>query len=263
MILAIDAGNTNIVFAVHNGEKWHFPWRYETHPIVPLVQYEKFLRLNFLEHDIKLEAISAVVISSVVPQLTDAMEDLALRVFGIKALIIGPDVYGQLDISLDNPLEIGTDLVANAVAAWARFKAATLVVDFGTALTFTMLDGTARVIGVAIAPGLKTAVRALSTNTAKLPFVPLELPESAIGKDTVHAIQSGILLGYTHMVKGMISQIKQELATDCKVIATGGLSSILHTLESDFDVIDRTLTLEGMRLILLANDLDKGRKTKD
>ena len=263
MILAIDAGNTNIVFAVHNSEKWHFPWRYETHPIVPLVQYEKFLRLNFLEHDLKLEAISAVVISSVVPQLTNAMEDLALRVFGIQPLIIGPDVYDCLDISLDNPLEIGTDLVANAVAAWERFKTSTLVIDFGTALTFTMLEGTGRVIGVAIAPGLKTAVRALSSNTAKLPFVPLELPESVIGKDTVHAIQSGVLLGYTHMVKGMITQIKSELGTNCKVIATGGLSSILHTLESDFDVIDRTLTLEGMRLILLAHSSDKGRRTKD
>jgi type III pantothenate kinase len=253
MILAIDAGNTNIVFAVHNGEKWHFPWRYETHPIVPLVQYEKFLRLNFLEHDLKLEDISAVVISSVVPQLTSAMEDLATRVFGISPLIIGPDTYPSLAISLDNPLEIGTDLVANAVAAWARFKKATLVVDFGTALTFTVLDANGTVTGVAIAPGLKTAVKALSSNTAKLPFVPLELPESAIGKDTVHAIQSGILLGYTHMVKGMITQIKSELAVDCKVIATGGLSSILHTLEADFDVIDRTLTLEGMRLIYEAN----------
>jgi type III pantothenate kinase len=139
--------------------------------------------------------------------------------------------------------------VANAVAAWARFRSATIVVDFGTALTFTTINQQGTVLGVAIAPGLKTAVRALSSNTAKLPFVPLELPESAIGKDTVHAIQAGILLGYTHMVEGMIARIKKELGGEVKVIATGGLSSILHNLAEDFDIIDRTLTLDGMRLI--------------
>jgi len=249
MLLAIDVGNTNIVFAVHNGESWIFPWRFETHPTLPINQYEKFLRLNLMEHDILLEEIKHVVISSVVPQLTTTLVDLVKGMFVCPPLIIGPDVYDKLDIKLSNPLEIGTDLVANAVAAWARFRSATIVVDFGTALTFTTINQQGTVLGVAIAPGLKTAVRALSSNTAKLPFVPLELPESAIGKDTVHAIQAGILLGYTHMVEGMIARIKKELGGEVKVIATGGLSSILHNLAEDFDIIDRTLTLDGMRLI--------------
>jgi type III pantothenate kinase len=254
MLLAIDAGNTNIVFAVYTGEQWSNQWRFETHPIVPVGQYEKFLRFNFLENELSLSEINHVVISSVVPQMTGLLEDLARRMFGVRPHTIGMDSYQKLDIKLSNPAEIGTDLVANAVAAWDWFKSPCIVVDFGTALTFTSINADAEVIGVAIAPGLKTAVKALSSNTAKLPYVPLELPKSAIGKDTVHAIQSGILLGYTYMVEGMIGRIKSELGgEDVKVVATGGLSSILHTLKDDFDAIDRHLTLEGMRLIYLAN----------
>jgi type III pantothenate kinase len=256
MLLAIDAGNTNIVFAVFNGKQWSREWRFETHPIMPATEYEKFLRLCFLENGYKLSDIDGVVISSVVPQITGILELLSIRMLGIDPFTIGSHAYQKLDIVLNNPEEMGTDLVANAVAAWHRFHQACVVVDFGTALTFTTVDQTGRVLGVAIAPGLKTAVRALSSNTAKLPFVPLELPESAIGKDTVTAIQAGILLGYTYMVEGMIGRIRSEMGNSLKVIATGGLSSILHTLKDDFDVIDPILTLDGMRIIYLVNQND-------
>ncbi len=253
MLLAIDAGNTNIVFAIYTGTEWTREWRFETHPIMPASEYEKFLRLCFLENGFKIDQIDRVVISTVVPQITGILEDLSKRMFGIEALTIGMACYPRLEIKLNNPEEIGTDLVANAAAAWARFKNACLIVDFGTALTFTVVDAQANVIGVSIAPGLRTAVKALSSNTAKLPFVPLELPKTAIGTDTVSAIQSGILLGYTYMIKGMVNRIKSEVSDSMKVIATGGMSSILHNLEGEFDIIDRHLTLDGMRIIMDAN----------
>ncbi|MFC2186093.1 type III pantothenate kinase [Fulvivirgaceae bacterium LMO-SS25] len=253
MLLAIDAGNTNIVFAIYTGTEWTREWRFETHPIVPALEYEKFLRFCFLENGFKIDQIDRVVISTVVPQITGILEDLSKRMFGIEALTIGMTCYPQLEIKLNNPEEIGTDLVANAVAAWTRFNNACIIVDFGTALTFTIVDSKGSVIGVSIAPGLRTAVKALSSNTAKLPYVPLELPKTAIGNDTVSAIQSGLLLGYTYMVKGMIGRIKSEVSDSMKVIATGGMSSILHNLEGEFDIIDRHLTLDGMRIIMDAN----------
>ncbi len=146
---------------------------------------------------------------------------------------------------------MGTDLMCNVMSAYAKFKEACLIIDFGTALTFTVVSEGGAVLGVSIAPGLKTAIKALSGNTSKLPEVPLVLPESAIGKDTVHAIQAGILYGYTGLVEGMIQRIKAELSEELKVIATGGLSSILQPLASSFDLVDENLTVEGIRLITL------------
>ena len=164
--------------------------------------------------------------------------------------MVGPDIYSGLEIAIDHPHEIGADLIANAVAAHARYPQKNcIVVDFGTALTFTTVSASGQILGVAILPGLKTAVKALFTDTAQLPEVPLKLPDSAIGKNTVHAIQAGILLGYEGLVKSMIRRIEAELGGDCVAVATGGLSSIIATLEGEFVEIDRSLTLNGLRLI--------------
>lgn len=155
-----------------------------------------------------------------------------------------------MKIGINNPHEIGTDLVANAVAAVYRFpNNHCIVVDFGTALTFTTISKNKEILGVAISLGLQTAVRALSQNTAKLPEVPLELPASPIGKNTTHAIQAGVLLGYVGAVPFILQQIENELGEKCKVIATGGLSSILTPLKNYFDQIDMLLTLDGLRII--------------
>ena len=148
-----------------------------------------------------------------------------------------------------NPYEIGTDLLANAVAAKELHGGDTIVVDFGTALTFTVVDKDGLILGVNIAPGLKTAIKALVGQTAQLPEVPLELPESVLGKNTIHAIQNGVLWGYISMVEGMLDRIQKELGREVKVVATGGLSSILTPLHDRFDKVDRHLTLEGLRII--------------
>lgn len=143
--------------------------------------------------------------------------------------------------------------MCNVMAAYSRYQKAVIVVDFGTALTFTVVDSKGEILGVNIVPGLKTAIGALFTSTSKLPEVELKLPESALGKNTVHAIQAGVLYGYTGLVKGMIETIETETGLTFTIVATGGLSAILTTLEKTFDEVDRNLTLEGLRLITEAN----------
>ena len=250
MLLAVDAGNTNIVFGIHDGQSWIHEWRFETLPIRNQIEYEMFIRLNLLESDIAPEAIDAIVISSVVPQLNSVLEKFPKTLFDIDALFIGPRIYGQLLVMTGNPHEIGTDLIANAMAAHTIYGGDLIIVDFGTALTFTLVSSSGKIEGVNIAPGLKTAISALVGNTAQLPEVPLELPESAIGKNTIHAIQSGVLWGYVSMVEGMLERIKAEFGKPVRVIATGGLSSILHPLHDQFHDVNRKLTLEGLRLVM-------------
>lgn len=249
MLLAIDAGNTNIVFGLHDGNQWIHEWRFETLPVRNQVEYEMFLRLNFLEEDLRLEDVKGIVISSVVPQLNGILSEFSKPLIEKDPLFIGPKIYPQLPIITKNPHEIGTDLIANAVAGKVVHGGGVIIVDFGTALTFTIVDNDGQIQGVNIAPGLKTAINALVGQTAQLPEVPLDLPDSVIGTNTTMAIQNGVLWGYVSMVEGMLDKIEKELGTKYKVVATGGLSSILHPLHERFDIVDRQLTLEGLRVV--------------
>lgn len=249
MLLAIDAGNTNIVFGVHKDGEWIHEWRFNTLPVKDKVEYEMFLRLNFLEANLKLEDVDGIVISSVVPQLNDILSDFSRPLINKEPLFIGPKIYDKLPVRTKRPYQIGTDLVSNAVAGYSLYKEDIIIVDFGTALTFTIVGEDGLIQGVNIAPGLRTAIKALVGNTAQLPEVPLELPESVLGADTIHAIQSGVLWGYVSMVEGMLDKIHAELGKKTKVVATGGLSSVLHPLHKRFDEVKRHLTLDGLRLI--------------
>jgi len=192
--------------------------------------------------------------SKLVPNLTKPISEIISSLFEHRIVIIGPSTFNKLKVSIDNPSEIGSDLVANAVAAVTKYNDACIIVDFGTALTFTTVTSNYEILGVAIAPGLKTSMSALHSKTAQLPEVPLSLPESVIGKNTVHAIQSGVLWGYVGLVKEMIGLIEKENGSKLKRIATGGLSSILYPLKEIFQDIDANLTLDGIRII--------GRATK-
>lgn len=249
MLLAVDTGNTDTVFGLFEKNILLHQWRVRSLPQESAAQYEARLRLHFLEADLSLDHVGTVVLSSVVPDLTPVLRTMLKGLFGKEPLVVGPGIYPELAIAIDNPHEIGADLIANAVAVFIRYRRNCVVVDFGTALTFTTVSAQGKVLGVAILPGLKTAVKSLFANTAQLPEVPLVLPQSAIGKNTVHAIQAGILLGYEGLVKSMIRRIRTELHEDCLAVATGGLSSILDTLHGEFVEIDRNLTLDGLRLI--------------
>lgn len=249
MLLAIDIGNTDIVFAINVKDEWVYHWR-ERSDVDKLSETFAFnLRNQFLEQDLVINDVRKIVISSVVPALTPVITNMMTMVFNHKPLIVGSDIYSQLSITTNNPKEIGTDLVANAAAAFHKYHDFCVIIDFGTALTFTTIDDHGTILGVSIAPGLKTAMKCLSGNTAQLPEIPLILPESVLGKDTVHALQAGILHGYIGLVENMITKINAEVGRSFKVIATGGLSSVLIPLHKSFDEICPLLTLEGLKVI--------------
>jgi type III pantothenate kinase len=250
MLLAIDIGNSDVTVGLYQGDQWSHVWRLSSADNRPELFYGIKLREHFFEAGIKIETVQKIVVSSVVPGLTDKIISVVSTLFERKPIVLGPHVYSQLPIEVLNPYEIGSDLVSNALAAHLLFKQNCIVVDFGTALTFTTISKEGKILGVAIAPGLRTAIKSLSQNTAKLFDVPLEQPQSALGKNTVHAIQAGILLGYEGLVTAMLHRIKGELAdSDCATIATGGLSSIITSLKNQFTAVDQHLTLNGLRMV--------------
>jgi type III pantothenate kinase len=255
MFLAIDAGNSNVVFALYDQKenRWKNQFRLETNFDTLGTQLSKKVPLYFLEHGIGPPDIAKIGFSSVVPEINKVIIDFCQNFLGKKPYLIASKSYPKLPIKTNRPQEIGTDLMCNVMAAYSRHQKPVIIVDFGTALTFTVVDQHGEVLGVNIVPGIKTAVKSLFSNTSKLPEVALKVPESAIGKNTIHAIQAGIFYGYSSLIKGMIETISEEARLDFKVIATGGLSAVLTPLEKVFDEVDRNLTLEGLRLITLAN----------
>ncbi|UII28394.1 type III pantothenate kinase [Fulvivirga maritima] len=246
MFLSVDIGNTNVVFGLHNGTEWTRVWRIATK------DEAQELLAHSLDKHLDGVTVNEVAISSVVPFFTHVIKRKLSDKLKITPYLIGPDSYDALPIEVLHPDNIGSDLVADALAAYEKYHEDCMVVDFGTALTFTIVADK-KIKGVNIAPGLKTAMKALATSAVRLNEIPLELPESVIGFDTTSAIQSGILWGYVGLVEKMIERIEKELNTKLKIIATGGLSKVLEPLQDQFDAIEPHTTLEGVRLIYLAN----------
>ncbi len=249
MLLAFDIGNSDITIGLWVEEHWKHIWRIPSKPNQPELYYGVKMRDYFLEAGIAVEHVETIVLSSVVPGLTEKIKSVIRNFYLKEAITLGPAIYGKLPIEVLNPYEIGSDLVANAMAAYTKFKQTCIVVDFGTALTFTTVSGTGKILGVSIVPGLRTALKSLTQNTAKLFDVPLEMPTSALGISTVTAIQSGIVIGYEGLVKNLVGAIRTELKTDCPAIATGGLSFVITSLKGFFHTVDPHLTLDGLRII--------------
>ena len=248
MLIAFDIGNSDITMGLWNETRWQV-WRIPSRTDQPELFYGIKIRDYFLEAALPIELVEIIVVSSVVPGLTDKIRNVVRSLFRREPVVLGPGIYDKLPIEVLNPYEIGTDLVANATAAYFKFRKTCIVVDFGTALTFTTISGEGKILGVSIVPGLRTAIRALSQNTAKLFDVPLEMPSSALGRNTVSAIQSGIVIGYEGLVKSIVQAIRDELETECLAIATGGLSFVITSLKGFFHVVDPQLTLDGLRII--------------
>jgi len=246
MRLVLDAGNTDTVFGLHDGQQWLHTWRTRSLTDEPPSHYEQKIRLWLLEAGLSAAGIRQTVLSSVVPDLTPTLRLVLLALTGAEPVVVGPAIYAHLPLLVLRPYEIGTDLVANAMAAHSLFRRNCVVVDFGTALSFTTVAASGEIVGVAITTGLRTAVRALFANTAQLPEVPLEMPSSALGKNTTEAIQAGVVLGYEGLVRSLVNRICTELDGDCLVVATGGLVSAIPTLHPVFDHIRPTLTLDGL-----------------
>lgn len=253
MLLAIDIGNSNIVFGVYGSEGWLRQWRLCTDPSKMPDEYAVLFRDLLREESLEGHDLEQVIISSVVPSLAGKLKEMAQRITGLEPLMVGPGVKTGIKINIANPTELGTDIVCNCVAAWKIFQKACIVVDFGTALTFTALSDQGEVLGVAIAPGLQSAAEALSEHTAQLPQVWLEPPERVLGRNTIQSIQSGVVFGYTGMVENMIDRIRKELGSEAPVVATGGRSSVIAPLTDRFNLREPWLILEGLRLIAERN----------
>ena len=249
MLLAIDAGNTNIVIGIHNGSSWVQRWRIRSVPDKMPDEYASLVRSLLLEQAVDPDAIERAVLGSVVPPLTGTLSELVVQLIRKAPLVISPGVKTGIRIRTDNPVEMGSDLVANAVAAYDHFKSSCIAVDFGTALTFTAVAEPGDLCGVAIAPGLKSAAEALSVRASQLPRVQLAEPPTAIGRNTAHSIQSGIVFGYAGLVKELIDRMRAELGPATRAIATGGLAEVIAPITGYFAAVEPWLTLEGLRLI--------------
>ena len=249
MLLVIDVGNTNICGGVYRDGALLHSLRIHTVPKKTEDEYASIFKAILADRGVSPASIDRVVLSSVVPALTGSIEEMCRHLFGSSPLILGPEVYARLPITVPKPREIGADLVADALAAWRKTGGACIVVDFGTALTFTCVGRENAILGVSIAPGLGTAVSALSRDTAQLPYVQLAAPESVIGTDTIMSIQAGVVHGYVGLVEHLVTKMKGEIGGKVSVIATGGLCRIIARLSSVFDEVDPDLTLNGLALI--------------
>lgn len=249
MILTIDIGNTNIVFGVSRENNWLKIWRIQTDSSKTADEYEVIFRSLFSSSRICKEEISKTVLSSVVPSLIRPFREMLSHLLGHFPILVEPSIYNKLPVEILNPYEIGTDLVADATAAFIRYGGPCMVIDFGTALTFTTIGKSGKILGVAIAPGLQTALKSLTGNTAQLRDVQLVAPPSVLGENTIHAIQSGLVLGFAGLVDSIISRTEAELGEKLTVIATGGLSSVLQNVSSGIQLIDENLTLDGLKFI--------------
>lgn len=250
MLLAIDIGNTNIVFGVHDGESWKNHWRIQTDALKTADEYEVIFRSLLTAGKICRSGILKVIISSVVPSLVHPFLEMLTKLFNDALVnVINPEIYPKLPVQVLNPYQIGTDLVANAVAAHKKFGPLSMVIDFGTALTFTTIGKNSEILGVAISPGLRTAVSALAGKTAQLPQIHLTPPPSVLGENTIHALQSGMVFGFSGLVDAMIERTQNEIDHKLTVVATGGLSAVIAPLTKNISHIDPMLTLNGLKVI--------------
>jgi len=253
MLLAIDVGNTNTVFGVFKGEKLQISWRVSTLANRSIDEYRILISRLFELEGMEMGSISSSIISCVVPTVLEALPVSIKKMFGLTPLVVGPGIKTGMPIFYSNPSEVGADRIVNAVAGYERFKAQTIVVDFGTATTFDCVSEKGEYLGGLIAPGVHISMEALFQYASKLPRVALCWPGSVIGKTTVQSIQSGLLYGYVEMVDGLVRRIKEEMRGAAKVIATGGLARLVGQKAQTIDVTDELLTLDGLRIIYERN----------
>jgi type III pantothenate kinase len=249
MLLAIDVGNTNIVYGLFDGERLVHKFRVESARGRTADEYAVALRSLLDMHDIDPGSVDAAIIACVVPSLTEPMVSLVRSAFGRDALLVGPGIRSGMAILIENPREVGADRIADAVAGFDRARGGVVVVDFGTSTNFDVVTPKGEYLGGVLAPGLQISADALFTRAAKLPRVEIAKPPKVVGRNTVHAMQSGIVYGYVGLVDGLVERILAELGYPCAVIATGGLASLIAPLSRTITAVDDELTLIGLRIL--------------
>jgi type III pantothenate kinase len=252
MLLAVDIGNTNVVFALFDGLDLKARWRIATDPRRTGDEYAVWLMQLLAIRGVSPNKVTQIIVSTVVPRALHNVEVLARNYFRIEPLIAGEGAAGYaIDIDVDEPRSLGSDRAINAIAAHAKHPGDLIVVDFGTATTFDVIDFNGAYKGGIIAPGINLSLDALVGNTAKLPRIAIERPESGsvIGRNTEDQMLIGVFWGYVAMIEGLIARIRAEIGRPAKVIATGGLAVLFDEATDLFNAVDADLTLEGLALL--------------
>ncbi|MCC9623022.1 type III pantothenate kinase [Thalassospira sp. MA62] len=259
MLLAIDAGNTNIVFAVFDGDTIKGQWRCSTTTERTADELGVWLHHLFSLSDVPVDAITGAIIATVVPAAEFSLKTLCRRYFNVEPMVVGdPSVDLDMKIIMDRPSEVGADRLVNAIAAHELFGGPLVVLDFGTATTFDVVDGSGDYLGGVIAPGVNLSIKALHMAAAQLPMVAIEAPRSVVGKNTIEAMQSGVYWGYVSMIEGLLARIRSQQNLDTiKVVATGGLAPLFAKAVDEIEHSHGDLTMLGLLMIYRRNSQKK------
>lgn len=249
----MDVGNTNIVLGVYEGDTLKYYWRIETNRNRTEDEYGMLIKALFEHEGQSIRDVTGIIISSVVPPIMFFLEKMCEKYFGIKPFIVGPGIKTGLNIKYENPREVGADRIVNAVAAIHEYGSPLIIVDFGTATTYCFVNEEKQYLGGAIAPGIQISTEALYTKAAKLPRIEIAPPERIIGRNTVEAMQAGVVYGYVGQVDGIVSRMRAYSKKRPTVIATGGLAELIAKESKEIDIVDPLLTLKGLHLIYNRN----------
>lgn len=253
MIFVLDVGNTNAVLGVFEDGKLRQHWRMETDRHKTEDEYGMLVK-QLLEHEeLSFHDIQGIIISSVVPPIMFALERMCEKYFKIKPLVVGPGIKTGLNIKYENPREVGADRIVNAVAGIQLYGSPLIIVDFGTATTYCYINEDKHYMGGVITPGIMISAEALYSRAAKLPRIEITKPSSVVGKNTISAMQSGILYGYVGQVEGIVKRMKEEAKQEPTVIATGGLAKLIAEESNVIDIVDPFLTLTGLYMLYERN----------
>lgn len=254
MILVLNVGNSNIALGIYVKDKLTYHWRMETDRRKTEDEYAMQIKSFFGHVGIKFEQIEGIIISSVVPPIMYALEEMCRKYFQVKPYVVGPGVKTGLNIKYDNPKEVGADRIVNAVAALNEYGGQPLIViDFGTAITYCYINEKGDYMGGAIAPGIAISAESLFAKASKLPRIEISRPSNIIGKNTISAMQSGILYGFVGQVEGIVGRMKEQCKEEPLVIATGSLAKLISNETKMIDVVDPFLTLKGLHVIYKRN----------
>ncbi|MBN1607637.1 MAG: type III pantothenate kinase [Polyangiaceae bacterium] len=253
MLLVVDIGNTNVVCGLYQDRALCHAFRASTRTGGTSDEYAVMLRQMMDLHGVRSGSIDAAIVASVVPPVTDALVGAIRQGFHTDPLIVGPGLKTGISVLYDNPRDVGADRIVNAVAAYDRVHAGVIVVDFGTATTFDCISPQGEYLGGVIVPGVQLSLDALLVRAARLTRVELAEPPRVVGRNTTHALQSGVVHGYCSLVDGLVQKLKRELGFPCEVIATGGLAQLIAKHSTTVGSVDINLTLEGLRLLYERN----------